>query len=293
MSSEGVIKIKGDNTQLDAATAKSVEGMKRLGEHAGRAQRHVKTFGDAWEHANGNMTRTLAHSLALTHVLGKIAGTMKEIQDESAKTSAAIGGTAVNRSLAAQRLGLSNEQGAAAVGGAGAATSEERNKFFASLPEMTTGRGHQKLTTQQGFRLQSAFNSKMYSADELRDIAARGAFDEIDVAGRYGRLDETGRAEIDTQAATYASSTKKEQAEEERAAAGRRVRRGDAEIDAWAAAHPGLNKARTALGGLPFGLGEMFTGINTTMSRVANSNEEMAKDTKREANKPTLAPGAE
>lgn len=291
--SEGIVRIKGDTSDLDKKLEGSAEKMRKIGEHGERAGRHARTFGEQWEHANGTLTRTLAHSLALTHLLGKAAGSMKEIADESAKTSAAIGGAAIDRDVAAKRLGLTSDQAAGAVGGSGAANTEDRNKFFSSLADMKSGRGRGKLTPDQAFRLQSAFNSGLYSESELKDIASRGAFEEIDVGGRLAGLGEEAGAEYDTKVSIQDAASRKETAEAGRSAAGRRTRRGDAEISAWAAAHPYLDKGRTALGELPFGLGEMFTGINTSMSRMANSNEEIRDHAATEASKPTLAPGAE
>ncbi len=288
MSSEGVIKIKGDNTQLDAATAKSVEKMKQLGHHAGQAGGHAKTFGQAMEHANQHLERSLVRGLSLAHVMREAAAAAKEYQDEAAKASKSVGGSALKRDLAAKDLGLSSADAAAAVSGAGAASADERNGFFASLSGMKAGRAKQALTRQQVFQLQSAYNSGVYSEEELKKITEEGDCSKLDVGGRMAGLGEDARAELQTRSTEY---QKKTQAEEIRARSGYQTRSADAAIDLRNAEHPiigGLQsfagKATSLIGG---------DSLITVGDRLLQKTEEQTDLIRDSANKPTLAPGAE
>lgn len=288
--SEGVIKIKGDTSELIAALDKAGVKFDVLAKGAERATRHSKSFGEAWEHANGTLTRTLAHSLALTHVLGTVAGAMKEVADESAKISEKVGGAALDRDLAAKKLGIGSDQAAQLVKGYGAASIADRNKFFGEMGDMKVGRLKRAPTSREAAMLQSAFNSGLYKEHELKDIAERGAFDELNVAGRLGSLGETARAEYNTRVDL---ASQEEGGEEARLAAGRRTRRADAKLAVWAGENPYLDKLRTAPGELPFGVGKAYTAINTTIARMVNSTEEQTDLIRKDSSKPTLAPGSE
>ncbi len=288
MSSEGVIKIKGDNTQLDAATAKSIESMKQLGQHAGRAGGHAKTFGEAMSHANTHLERSLIRGLSLAHVMKEAAAAAKEFQDEAARASKSVGGNALKRDLAAKDLGMTSDQAAQAVSGNGAASAEERNSFFASLAGMKSGRGKQALTQQQAFKLQSAFNSGAYSEEELKKIAETGDFDKIDVGGRLAGLGEDARKELATRSREYSA---KERAEEIRSKSGYKTRAADADIDLRNAEHPiigGLQtfvkKATEVVGG---------ESLVTVGDRLLQKTDEQTDLIRKDSNKPTLAPGAE
>ncbi len=288
MSSEGIIKIKGDNTQLDAATAKSVEKMKELGRHAGAAGGHAKSFGEAMGHANQHLERSLIRGLSLAHVMKAAAEAAKEFQDESSKASKSVGGNALKRDLAAKELGLTSAQAQAAVSGGGAASAEERNSFFSSLGSLKAGRGKQPLTQQQAFQLQTAYNSGLYSEDELKKIAESGDFSKIDVGGRLASLGEDAQKEYRTRSIEYEA---KERAEGIRSKGGYQTRAADAAIDARNAEHPFVGalqgfvgKATSVVGG---------GDIITVGDRLLQKTEEQTDLIRKDANKPTLAPGAE
>jgi hypothetical protein len=285
---EGVIKIKGDTSDLDRKLEKSKESMKGLAQHAEKAHGHSKSFGEAWSHANRHMEHALLRGISIAHVVKEAAEAMKEFQDEAAKASKSIGGMAIERDIAAKKLGLTNEQAEAAVGGAGAATAEERNKFFSSLGDAKVGRGKLPITKEQAFKLQSAFNSGLYKEDELKEIMQKGTIDEINVGGRLASLSPTARAEYNTRAAEYEG---KERAEAARAPGGFAVRQADAIIEARNAEHPIIgalqsfaSKATSPVGG---------DAIIKTFDRMAQHLEDQTEMMKSETERPTLAPGAE
>jgi hypothetical protein len=286
--SEGVIRIKGDNSDLDGKTAKSVEAMKQLGQHAQRAHGHARSFGEAMGHANQHLERSLIRGLSLAHVIKAAAEAAKEFQDEAAKASKSVGGSALKRDIAAKQLGLSSDQAEAAVSGSGAATAEERNSFFASLGAMKTGRGKQPLTQQQAFQLQSAFNSGLYSEDELKKIAETGDYSSINVGGRLAALGSDAQKEYRTRSVEYEA---KERAEGIRSKSGYQTRAADAAIDARNAEHPFVGAVQGFVGKATSVVGG--DSLITVGDRLLQKTEEQTDLIRKDANKPTLAPGAE
>jgi hypothetical protein len=287
MSSEGVIKIKGDTADFDGKIEKSIAKTKQLGQHTQTAAGHAKSFGDAWSHANTHLERSLLRGITIAHVFREAAAAAKEFQDESAKASKSVGGNALKRDLAARQLGLSSEQAEAAVGGAGAATADERNSFFASLADIKVGRGKRALTTQEAFRLQSARNSGLYDDDELKKIAESGDLSKIDVAGRLGGLGEAARAEYNTRSIEYSAG---ERAEEARYKKGFGTRAADATINARNAEHPIAGAFQSFVGAATSAVGGK--DVITVFDRIANNTDVMAGEASKPS-EPTLAPGAE
>jgi hypothetical protein len=287
MSSEGVIKIKGDTADFDGKIEKSIGKAKELGRHTQQAAGHAKSFGDAWSHANTHLERSLLRGITIAHVFREAAAAAKEFQDESARASKSVGGNALKRDLAAKQLGMTSDQAESAVSGGGAATADERNSFFASLGDLKVGRGKRALTTQEAFRLQSARNSGLYDDDELKKIAESGDLSQIDVGGRLAGLGEKARAEYNTKSIEYAGT---ERADEARYKSGFATRAADAAINARNAEHPVAGAFQGFVGAATSAVGGK--DIITVFDRIANNTEVMADDAKKPS-APSLAPGAE
>lgn len=245
MPSEGELTLKGNASHLDATIKQSTENAKKLGEHAGRAAGHAKTFGQAMEHTNKQLERSLIHGVSLAHVMREVAAAVRETQDESAKAAKNIGDITIKRDQAARRLGLSDTQAKGFFGGEGTTSQEERVKFGGKLSEMKAGRAHRPLTSAEQFKVQSAFNSGLISEDEIRKAVEEDRIDELNVGKAYGGLSEEGKSAYNRNAQHQSVL---ERVEELNSRGGAGVSAADDAIALRNAKHPALGFLQNAAG---------------------------------------------
>ncbi len=296
MSSEGVIKLKGDNSQLDAATEKSKLNFEKLGQHASKANGHAKSFGEQWQHANGHMIRTIAHGVSIVAVLERAVEHMVELQEKAKDASKAVGEISVSRDRAASALGISNRQAEGLVGGDSPVSLEDRTKFFASLATKKFGRAKQKLTPQQTAVAQSAYNSGLYQEGEIDQAFEKGDLGPLGHAGeRFNALSPESRAALATDRYVNAQ---KEAAEQARSGRGNYYRAAEANFDLDTARHP--FSVKSVLSGLPV-IGaagkayynEKVANGNGTLAPIKDAIDAQTELMHRDARRPTVAKPAE
>lgn len=301
-SNEGVIKLKGDNSQLDGATEKSARNFEKLGQHASRANGHAKSFGEQWQHANTHLIRTIAHGTSIVAVLERAVEFMTELQEKAKEASKAVGEISVSRDRTASALGISNEQAKGLVGGDSPVSLEDRTKFFSSLATKKFGRGKQKLTVQQAAQVQSAFNSGLYGEGEIDQAIERGDLNPLSHAGdRFNALSEESRSAIAT--SRYVNR-QKEAAEDARAGSGNLLRAAEASFERQAAESPfGVASIGGSLDIGPLKVGstaKSLYGLQAVLGLGRNEasglKQELAAQTdimERESRRPTVGKPAE
>ncbi len=302
MSSEGVIKLKGDNSQLDSATEKSKLNFEKLGQHASKANHHAKTFGEQWMHANASMLRTVAHGSSIVAVLERAVEFMTELQTKAKEASKAVGSIAVSRDIAANKLGFSNEEAAGITGGASPVSLEDRTKFFSGLADRKFGRGKSPLTKEQAARVQQAYNSGLYSESEISQAVESGDLSKLMQSGaREAGLSRESRA---ARATDIYVNQQRDTAEEARAHSGNLYRAAEASFDRQAAENPfGVASIGGSLDLGPLKVGTVAKGLygiqaalgvgRNEASGLKAQLEEQTNIMEREARRPTVGKPAE
>lgn len=223
MSNEGVIRIKGDTKELISSLEKAGVKFQQLGAHAEKAAGHSKTFGQAWEHANQHMVRTMIHAVSIGGAVHHAVEAMREFQTESEKAAKTLGDLGLKRERAAGQLGISPETASGLVGGSSPIARADREAFFAKSAEMTqVGRTRRKLTLREVTLRQNAFNAGLDPAD-IEKATEKGTLDSLSPGTYRASLSPEMQAHYDANVAVNASD---DEAEERTAAGGdeRRVR---------------------------------------------------------------------
>jgi hypothetical protein len=223
MSNEGVIRIKGDTKELVSALEKAGVKFQQLGAHAEKAVGHSKTFGQAWDHANQHLVRSMIHMVSIGGAVKEATALIREFQTESEKAAKNLGDLGLKRERAANQLGISPETAEGLVGGASPIARADREAFFAKSGEMTqVGRTRRKLTLKEVSLRQAAFNAGMDPAD-IEKATERGTLESLNPAGFRASLSPEMQAHYDANVQVNAAD---DLAEERNARGGdeRRVR---------------------------------------------------------------------
>lgn len=292
MSSEGVIKIKGDTSDLDQKVNKSTEGMSKLGRATDQAVGKTKSFGEAWQQANGRMIQSVANGLAVAKAVSLAAEAMKEFGDEAAKASRTVGDISISKGVLGRRLGLSGADTDQLLGGIGTTTTEQRVKFAESLAgEKQIGRGRpRKLTREELFQAQRLYNSGLYEASEINDALTSGTLGSMSLEAGFEALGAEGQ---DAYRAKVVEVSRAREAQDIRAQSGLGVRYADAERDVFRANNPFYTGVVGAAGRLPLiggGVESAVVGIERALLGALTEQTQIMRD---DASRPTVAPGAE
>lgn len=227
MSSEGVIRIKGDTKELISSLEKAGVKFQQLGQHAERAVGHSKSFGQAWEHANNRMIRTVAHATSIGGAIHLAVEAMKEFQEASTKASETLDSAAIKRERAAHKIGISPLQAEGLVSGDSIRSKAEREAYFAKSSDAIHGKQRMKRIAQR----QSAFNAG-YSEEEISQAEKHGGLSKLTSGAFYGSLSEEGKGAYDTEVDIRRAE---DQAEESEAKGGRQRRLNEARYRAVSA----------------------------------------------------------
>lgn len=292
MSSEGVIKIKGDTADFDQKIGKSTEGMSKLGRATDQAVGRAKSFGEAWQHANGRLVQSVANGLAVAKALSMAAEAAKEFGDEAAKASRAVGDISISKGVLGRRLGLSGADTDELLGGIGTTTTEQRVKFAESLAgEKQIGRGRpRKLSREEMFQAQRLYNSGLYEASEINDALTSGTLGSMSLEAGFDALGAEGQAAY---RAKVVEVSRGQEARGIRSQSGMGIRYADAERDVFRANNPVYSGIVNAAGRLPIiggGVESVAVGIERALLGALTEQTQIMRD---DAARPTVAPGAE
>ncbi len=192
---EGVIKFRGDATQLEAELNKISGGMIQAGKHADSLSDKVA------RKVGGGLTSATAKALSLVAALKGIADQYEKIRDEKINASRTVGESELAAQVAGSRLGIGGAAATSLLAGPGTKTLSERASFLTNLANRSSDKDYAgKLDLGTLAQATGLSNSGLFTDDELQDAIKNGTVGELSLASREAELRGGGRKEYRTQA---------------------------------------------------------------------------------------------
>ena len=262
------VVIKGDASQLVKEAEKGKAAVENVGKAgAGAAGQFQKMAGE--------LGKNVARALALKMALKEAFEAFKIYQEASAKANKDSGKSAVERDLAAARLGLSSSEAAAITSG-GNRTRDESLGFLSSL---ASGDNAKMLDKQGVFRANALFNSGLFSQEEVMEAAKGGRLESLFAESG------TRSAALSPRAAQELSVRAQERAFADRAAAADDARDAGARL---AAAHYAARAAESPKSAAVL----QATGMDAVAQAIQGAIDGQTQELLQNDRRPQLAPGA-
>lgn len=265
------IVFDADAAKIIAEALRAQGAVKKVGTEA-------KGVGKAMEQWGGGLAKSLIGVGALVGMIRGAAAALKEANAATAAASKTVGGGALDRGMAANRLGITGAQ-AEAFTSPGRRSREEQTALLSALASGG------KLDTQSVARATELFGSGVFSQEEIVEAARSGGLGALrgQMGAREGNLTATARGELDSR--TF-ENQRADQAAQTRAEGGGRERQLQAIKDDFRARN---RVSGAALDAISSATGGVFDAEESAI--LAHQNRDILQQIARNtAPRPSVAP---